>query len=90
MSKASIEWFGLDRTASAEDVKQAYLFRAKRAHPDAPEGSQDKFTELSLHYRKAMEFIRKRPCLQCKGKGRINIGTKLTSLYKKCPLCCKK
>ncbi len=42
---------------SPEDVKQAYLAKAKTAHPDAG-GDTQQFVELQTAYERAMEFTR--------------------------------
>jgi len=42
---------------SAQDVKEAYLAKAKRAHPDAG-GNHDKFVELQTDYERAVEYCK--------------------------------
>lgn len=46
---------GLTFPCSPEDVKQAYLAKAKRAHPDAG-GSPEAFVSLQDAYEKAVEY----------------------------------
>jgi Leucine Rich repeat len=48
---------GLLLPCSPEDVKQAYLAKAKLAHPDAG-GNAQQFIELQTAYERALEFTR--------------------------------
>ena len=48
---------GLLLPCSPEDVKQAYLAKAKLAHPDAG-GNTQQFIELQTAYERALEFTR--------------------------------
>jgi curved DNA-binding protein len=41
---------GLEKGASAEDIKKAYRHLSKKYHPDATQGSDDKFKEIQEAY----------------------------------------
>ena len=43
--------------ASVEDVKEAYLAKAKQAHPDAG-GNHEKFVELQTDYERTVEYCK--------------------------------
>ena len=41
---------GIAKTASQSDIKKAYLGLAKKYHPDAKTGNEEKFKELANAY----------------------------------------
>ncbi len=51
-----LKTFGLDWTATADDVKRAYRRIALRCHPDKG-GSNDAFRQLQAHYDAAMGIV---------------------------------
>ena len=48
--KTHYDTLGLDRTASAEDIKKAYRKLSLKLHPDKPSGDEEKFKELGAAY----------------------------------------
>lgn len=71
---------GVNRQTSDEDIRAAYLERAKKFHPDTKKGNKDKFVELNDAYhilsdpKRRSAFIqmlvRTTPaCGPCRGQG---------------------
>ena len=46
----AVDMFGILKTVSKKDIKNKYLKLSKKYHPDMPEGSNEKFTELKKNY----------------------------------------
>lgn len=58
---AALRYFRLPETASAEQLRQAYLVRAKQVHPDvAKKVTTDDFQELQERFKEASCFISQR------------------------------
>lgn len=60
---------GLQRDATADQIKARWRELASQHHPDREGGDRDKFIEASDAYNKCMSLLERRVCTACKGKG---------------------
>jgi len=51
------EIFGLSGIESRDDVKKRYLKLSKRYHPDMPDGSTQKFQDITKAYKILISYI---------------------------------
>ena len=82
------ELLGTNSDSSPEDIRRAYLVKARTRHPDLnPNQSADLMVNLNLARDLLTRVAKEDYCRECGGKGRVTITRGFVSLSQHCATC---